>query len=70
MRSKVQFWLAFAVCTFGCGLLLASLIIRPTGTIDASVLTAFGEVEAVGLALFGIDRIPSHGNAQSPSIPS
>lgn len=57
--KHVQFYLAFAVCIFGCGLLLASLILRPTGTIDASVLTAFGEVEVVSLALFGIQKFKS-----------
>jgi len=64
MPKPIQFWLAFAVCTFGCGLLLASLILRPTGEIHASVLTAFGEIEAVALALFGIEKLPHHANHQ------
>lgn len=60
MKKNIQFWLAFAVCIFGCGLLTASLIIRPTGTIDSTVLTAFGEIETVALTLFGIERFATH----------
>lgn len=59
-RKSVQFWLAVAVCVFGCVLLVISLILRPTGEIDTSVLTAFGEIETVALALFGIEKLPIH----------
>ena len=40
---------------FGLALLAASFIVPPTGVIDPSVLTAFGEILTFAGAIIGID---------------
>lgn len=55
MKKSMQLALAFAMCTFGCALLLAGFIIDPTGEIHNSVLIAFGETMTFAGSLIGID---------------
>ena len=40
---------------FGVGLTVAAFIVPPTGVIDPSVLTAFGEILTFAGSLIGID---------------
>lgn len=53
--SDKQFWFAVALVVFGCGLLIASFIINPTGEIHGSVLGAFGEILSFAGACLGFD---------------
>lgn len=51
MKSK----LATAMSIFGCSLLIAAFVVRPTGEIDGSVLTAYATTLTYSAALFGIN---------------
>lgn len=51
----VQLICAIALIVVGVGLLIAGFTVPPQGVIDASVLTAFGEILTFVGALFGID---------------
>jgi hypothetical protein len=55
LKLNLQLITAFILIIVGCGLLIAGFIVAPTGIIDPSVLTAFGETCTFGGALFGID---------------
>lgn len=50
-----QIRLATAMCIFGCALITAGFIINPSGVIDPTVLTAFGEILTFAGAVLGID---------------
>ena len=56
--------LATLLVIFGVILISVAFFVPPTGVIDPSVLTAFGEVLTFAGALFGIDakyrQIPNH----------
>lgn len=54
-RTRVQLILSVALVIFGCGLILAGLIIDPKGEIHPSVLTAFGEILTFAGAIIGVD---------------
>jgi uncharacterized Tic20 family protein len=54
-KLTVQLVCAVALIVVGVGLLIAGFILPPMGVIDASVLTAFGEILTFVGALFGID---------------
>lgn len=54
-KLTVQLVCAVALIVVGVGLLIAGFILPPQGVIDASVLTAFGEILTFVGALFGID---------------
>jgi len=54
-KLSIQLFLAIALCLFGAGLIVASMIMPPTGVIDPSVLTAFGECLTFAGSLIGID---------------
>ncbi len=51
----LEFLFGFICALIGIGLLWAALFIPPIGIIDASVLTAVGEVLTFSGALVGID---------------
>lgn len=53
--SEKQFWFAVALMIFGGGLLVAGFIVSPSGVIDPSVLTAFGEIATFSGTVLGID---------------
>ena len=53
--KKLQLFLATALCTFGCTMLLAGFICPPLGEIHHSVLIAFGEILTFSGSLIGID---------------
>lgn len=55
MTTDIKSALAVAMCTFGCALLTAALIIRPTGEIHSSVLAAYATTLTYSAALFGIN---------------
>ena len=52
---KLQLLTSVALVTFGVLLLIAAFIVPPTGVIDPSVLTAFGEILTFAGAIIGID---------------
>jgi hypothetical protein len=54
-KLNIQLFCAIILIIAGIGLLIAGFIIPPQGVIDASVLTAFGEILTFVGALFGID---------------
>lgn len=51
----LQTFLATLLVTFGVALISVAFFVPPTGKIDPSVLTAFGEILTFAGALFGID---------------
>lgn len=51
----LQLAIAGLVTFVGCGLLIAGFIVPPLGTIDNSLLIAFGEVCSFVGALLGLD---------------
>ena len=55
LNSRVQLYLATAMCIFGCGLLVAGLALPPAGIIDSSLLVAYGETLTFAGSLIGID---------------
>ena len=55
LNSRVQMYLATAMCIFGCALLVAGLALPPAGIIDSSLLVAYGETLTFAGSLFGID---------------
>lgn len=54
-KMTIQLILGVSMAVIGMVLLWVSLFIPPQGIIDASVLTAFGEVATFAGALIGID---------------
>lgn len=54
-KMTIEFFFGFICALIGIGLLWAALFIPPIGIIDASVLTAVGEVLTFSGALVGID---------------
>lgn len=55
MRKHAQLVLAISMASFGAILILTAFFVPPLGIIDASVLTAFGELLTFSGALIGID---------------
>lgn len=55
MRSTLQIILAISMASFGAVLILTAFFVPPMGTIDASVLTAFGEMLTFSGTVLGID---------------
>ena len=57
INSKVKWQIISAVVMIvvGAGLLIAGFIVKPTGEIHPSVLTALGEILTFAGALFGIN---------------
>jgi membrane-bound ClpP family serine protease len=54
-KMTIQLWLAIFLAVMGVILLWVGLFLPPTGVIDASVLTAMGEVFTFSGSLIGID---------------
>jgi len=54
-KIKIQMWVAVFLVAFGVILIIAAFIIPPTGVIDPTVLTAFGEILTFAGAIIGID---------------
>ncbi len=54
-KELIQLIAALLMCLFGCGLLVAGLVIDPPGVIDPTVLVAFGEILTFAGSLIGID---------------
>ena len=52
---KHQLYLSTALVLFGVVLIVSSFIVPPTGIIDPTVLTAFGEILTFVGAITGID---------------
>ena len=50
-----QIILSFALIAFGIVLITVSFFVPPTGYIDPTVLTAFGEILTFAGAIIGID---------------
>ncbi|MGM9675422.1 MAG: hypothetical protein ACI3X9_08145 [Bacteroidaceae bacterium] len=55
MKAKIQLGAACLLVVFGVLLLIVSFIVPPTGVIDPTVLTAFGEILTFAGAVIGID---------------
>jgi len=55
IKTKHQLLLATILVAFGVLLIIAAFIIPPTGVIDPTVLTAFGEILTFSGAVIGID---------------
>ena len=55
MRSTWQIILAISMASFGAVLILTAFFVPPMGKIDASVLTAFGEMLTFSGTVLGID---------------
>ena len=54
-KMTIQLWLGVFLAVMGIILLWVGLFLPPTGIIDASVLTALGEVFTFSGSLIGID---------------
>ncbi len=54
-KNNIQIGLAVVLVAFGVALIIAAFIVPPTGVIDPSVLTAFGEILTFAGAVIGID---------------
>jgi predicted tellurium resistance membrane protein TerC len=54
-KLKIQLICTIILIIVGVGLLIAGFSLPPHGVIDASVLTAFGEILTFVGALFGIE---------------
>lgn len=55
MRNTLQIILAISMASFGAILILTAFFVPPMGIIDASVLTAFGEMLTFSGTVLGID---------------
>ena len=55
MRKHAQLVLSISMASFGAILILTAFFVPPLGAIDASVLTAFGEILTFAGAVLGID---------------
>ena len=55
MNTKLQLLTSVALVTFGVLLLIAAFLVPPTGVIDPTVHTAFGEILTFSGAIIGID---------------
>lgn len=54
-NAGIQLLLATLLVLFGVALITVSFLVPPTGVIDPTVLTAFGEILTFAGALIGID---------------
>ena len=52
---KHQLYLSTSLVLFGVVLIVCSSIVPPTGIIDPTVLTTFGEILTIAAAIIGID---------------
>lgn len=54
-KHTLQLIMSVLLVAFGCLLILAGFIVKPTGEIHPSVLTAFGEILTFAGAVIGVD---------------
>lgn len=54
-NAGIQLLLATLLVLFGVALITVSFVVPPTGVIDPTVLTAFGEILTFAGALIGIN---------------
>ena len=54
-KHTLQLIMSVLLVVFGCLLILAGFIVKPTGEIHPSVLTAFGEILTFAGAVIGVD---------------
>ena len=64
-QYKLQLIVAAALVVFGVLLIIAAFIVPPTGVIDPTVLTAFGEILTFSGAIIGIDY---HHRIKPPEV--
>ncbi len=55
MPMKMQFPMALLLVIFGIAMITTAFFVPPTGVIDPTVLTAFGEILTFAGSLIGID---------------
>lgn len=55
MKKHYQIVIAIILVCFGIVLIIAAFIVPPTGVIDPTVLTAYGETLTFAGSLIGID---------------
>lgn len=55
MKKNYQIIIAVILVGFGIVLIIAAFIVPPSGVIDATVLTAYGETLTFAGSLIGID---------------
>ncbi len=55
MLMKIQFPMALLLVIFGIAMITTAFFVPPTGVIDPTVLTAFGEILTFAGSLIGID---------------
>lgn len=65
-KTNIQMWVAVFLVAFGVMLIIAAFIVPPTGVIDPTVLTAFGEILTFAGAIIGIDY---HHRVKPPEEP-
>lgn len=65
-KKALELTLSTLLVIFGVILITVSFFVPPTGVIDPSVLTAFGEILTFAGALIGIDAKYRPGPPQSP----
>ena len=54
-KHTLQLIMSVLLVAFGCILIIAGFIVKPTGEIHPSVLTAFGEILTFAGAVIGVD---------------
>jgi len=54
-RKAIQLMVAYLIVLFGLVLITIAFFVPPMGTIDPTVLTAFGEILTFSGSLIGID---------------
>ncbi len=63
-KESVRIWMGVGLVIFGCVLIMTGLIIPPAGIIHPSVLTAVGEVFALGGGCIGVFAMNRRDNAK------
>lgn len=69
MNLRFQICLSVTLVTFGVLLLIAAFLVPPTGVIDPTVLTAFGEILTFSGSLIGIDYHYRYKETLSQRLP-
>ena len=64
----MRFLIAALLVVFGILLIIAAFVVPPTGVIDPTVLTAYGETLTFAGALFGIDSHYRSNSSNSNNI--
>lgn len=67
--KRYQVILAIVLVAFGVILIIVAFIVPPTGVIDPTVLTAFGEILTFSGSLIGIDYHYKYKETLSQPLP-